>query len=260
MTEDSLRILIIQPDIVWNNPSENIRRLSAMLHLDNRSIDLLLLPEMFTTGFISTPQLISVDSQLETLDWMKKTAAERNCSVAGSVVYKEKDNYFNRLLCIHHNGKTDHYDKRHLFCMDGEEDAYTCGTKRTISIIKGWRICWQVCYDLRFPVWSRNQGDYDVLVYSANWPAQRSDIWNALLRARAIENQAYVIGVNRVGRDANNIEYLGESMVVNFKGITINEAAVKKELAIFCELTYSSLLDFRSRFPVWKDTDKFKLI
>jgi omega-amidase len=260
MAEEILRILLIQPDIVWNNAPENLRRYSAMLQSYDQPVDLVLLPEMFTTGFITTPEDVLENMQEEAVSWMKKTAAQRNCSIAGSLVIAEDHKYYNRLIYINALSEIDHYNKRHLFQMEGEEENYTRGTQRTISIFNGWRICWQICYDLRFPVWSRNQGDYDVLVYSANWPAQRSDVWNTLLRARAIENQAYVIGVNRVGEDENDIVYLGESMVVDPIGNVLNGINAGEEKLISVELNYPSLLDFRNKFPVLMDADKYNIL
>jgi predicted amidohydrolase len=230
-----------------------------MLQSYDRPIDLLLLPEMFTTGFITTPEDVMKSTQNETVLWMKEVAIRLNCSIAGSFVFAVDHNYYNRLVCMHASSVMDHYDKRHLFRMEGEDRHYTQGKQRTISLIKGWRICWQICYDLRFPVWSRNRNDYDVLVYVVNWPAKRSDVWNTLIRARAIENQSYVIGVNRVGEDKNKIAYMGESMAIDAKGNLINDIKRGYEQLITLELSYANLLNFRKKFPVQKDADKFSI-
>jgi len=259
MPEEILRILIIQPDIVWKNTIENLRKYTGMLHSYQKPVDLILLPEMFTTGFLSTPGDIPLDMQDEAVAWLKNNAVNGHCSIAGSLIIHENDNYYNRLMCANPAAETDLYDKRHLFRMTGEDEYYAPGTKRIISHINGWRVCWQICYDLRFPVWSRNRNDYDVLVYVANWPAQRSDVWKTLLKARAIENQSYVIGVNRVGKDGNDIEYIGESSVIDPRGNLLNSLTAGDEKLISAELKYSSLLDFRKKFPVLQDGDNFTI-
>ena len=260
MTAEVLRILIIQSDIIWKDTLENLRRYSSMLQSFEQQVDLILLPEMFTTGFLTVPENILEDMQEEAISWLKNVAVKRNCSIAGSLIITENHNYYNRLICAHASSEASFYDKRHLFRMDGEEEYFTQGMQRVISIIKGWRICWQICYDLRFPVWSRNQGDYDVLVYAASWPAHRSDVWNTLIRARAIENQSYVIGVNRIGKDGNDIVYLGESSVIDPKGNMINDFNAGEEKMISVELNYTPLLDFRNKFPVQLDADKFSIL
>jgi omega-amidase len=259
MTAETLRILVIQPDIGWNEVTKNLDHYSSLIQDFRQPVDMILLPEMFTTGFITHPKDVTIQDQDAALSWMRKTAADCNSSIAGSMIVSEYDRFYNRLVCMHPSAETDVYNKRHLFRMGGEEEFYTGGTKRTVSLIKGWRICWQICYDLRFPVWSRNQGDYDVLVYASNWPSQRSDVWNILLKARAIENQSYTIGVNRVGTDGNNIHYLGESAVIDPKGNVINDNNAGEEKLIFAGLSYATLTDFRSKFPVLQDADKFTL-
>jgi predicted amidohydrolase len=228
-----------------------------MLRSYQQPVDLVLLPEMFTTGFLSTPEDVSQSLQEEAISWLKNVAVTSHCSIAGSLIIHENHHYYNRLICAHPSDEVSLYDKRHLFRMAGEEKHYAQGTKRSISIIKGWRICWQICYDLRFPVWSRSRNDYDVLVYIASWPAQRSDVWNILLKARAIENQSYVIGVNRIGKDGNEIAYIGESSVIDPKGYAINNIIAGEEQLISAELKYSSLLDFRNKFPVLQDRDNY---
>lgn len=260
MPEEFLRILIIQPDIIWKNATGNLRQYDDMIGSYQKPVDLVLLPEMFTTGFLSAPEDIPQSMQEETISWMKNIAVLHHCSIAGSLIMHENNQFYNRLICVHPSAEISFYDKRHLFRMAGEEKHYAQGLKRTISMVKGWRICWQICYDLRFPVWSRNRNDYDVLVYVANWPAQRSDVWNVLLKARAIENQSYVIGVNRTGKDGNDITYIGESSVIDPKGHPIHNISTGKGELISAELSYSSLLDFRNKFPVWRDRDNFTVV
>ncbi|MBN1414458.1 MAG: amidohydrolase [Bacteroidales bacterium] len=259
MTEETLRILIIQPDIIWKDTTENLRHYSSLLRAYEKPVDLILLPEMFSTGFVTNPEEISESLHDDAIQWLKNIAESRNCSVAGSVIVMENRRYYNRLICMAPDSVISFYNKRHLFRMEGEEEYFSQGLQRTVTVLKGWRICWQICYDLRFPVWSRNKGDYDVLVYVANWPAQRSDAWNTLLRARAIENQAYVIGVNRIGEDGNGIVYLGESCAVDPKGILLNDFNAGEEKVIDVELNYTPLQDFRQKFPVMLDADKFTI-
>ncbi len=260
MAEETLRILIIQPDIIWKNATENLRRYSELLGTFEKPVDLVLLPEMFTTGFMPVPSAFTPSMQEEAMDWLKRIATDFRCTVAGSLAIHENMRWYNRLVCMSPDGETQLYNKRHLFRMTGENEHYENGNQRIISIVRGWRICWQICYDLRFPVWSRNRKDYDLLVYVANWPAQRSDVWKTLLKARAIENQSYVIGVNRVGRDGNAIEHLGESSVIDPKGNPVIPFAANEELLISAELKYSSLISFRNKFPVLEDGDDFTVM
>ena len=260
MTEEILRILIIQSEISWKDTAGNLQKVSSLVQKSEQSVDLILLPEMFTTGFISTPSDVPEGMQEKVLEWLRQTAKSRNCCIAGSMIVSEGNTYYNQLVCAHPSSETDTYNKRHLFRMAGEEEKYSRGLQRTISRIKGWRICWQICYDLRFPVWCRNQGDYDVLVVVANWPANRGNVWNTLLHARAIENQCYVLGVNRIGKDGNHIFYQGDSLVIDPKGNRVNDPNKEEEKLIYAELSYSSLLDFRSKFPVMRDSDNFMFL
>jgi omega-amidase len=260
MTEEVLRILIIQSAISWKDTAGNLQRYSSLMQRSEQPVDLILLPEMFTTGFISTPDDVTESMQEKALSWLKQTAVRLNCGVAGSMIVSEDNTYYNQLICAHPTSETDYYNKRHLFRVAGEEDQYSRGLQRTVSRIKGWRICWQICYDLRFPVWCRNQGDYDILVFVANWPASRGDVWNTLLRARAIENQCYVLGVNCIGEDGNHISYHGDSSVIDPKGNRINDPDNGEEKLIYAELSHSSLVDFRNKFPVLRDADKFMIV
>ncbi len=259
METEVLNVLLIQADIIWKDTDANLKRLGSMIESANQPVDLIILPEMFNTGFVTSPEEINNYKQDVVISWLHNQAKNKNCCIAGSIIFAENNTYFNRLLCVHANGISDKYDKRHLFRMAGEEKKYTAGDSRTITTIKGWKICWQICYDLRFPVWSRNKGDYDILAYVACWPSQRSDVWNTLLKARAIENQSYVIGVNRVGADGNNISYKGESMVIGPKGNFITQTHINEEQLIYSSLNYSELKDFRTKFPVLEDADKFNI-
>jgi predicted amidohydrolase len=195
----------------------------------------------------------------KTVTWMKEMSIRLGCDLAGSIIINDKGRYYNRLVWIRKNGDRHHYDKRHLFRMSGEEENYSPGRERLIVESHGIRFMPLICYDLRFPVWSRNRNDYDALIYVANWPAPRKDVWRTLLRARAIENQSYAIGVNRVGRDGMGIEYHGDTMVCNAKGEIIAEMAPLEPGTLTFSLSVEELDKFRAKFPVWKDADPFRL-
>ncbi|MBN2273425.1 MAG: amidohydrolase [Bacteroidales bacterium] len=259
MTAEILRILILQTDIIWKDTCGNLKHFDDLLQYYNQKADLVLLPELFTTGFLMTPGDISTEMQAKAVTWLNNKAFNLNSSIAGSMIIKQNKQYYNRLICAHPSSDISIYDKRHLFRMEGELKHYSRGMQRSISVINGWRICWQICYDLRFPVWSRCRNDYDVLVYVANWPAKRNDVWKTLLKARAIENQSYVIGVNRIGTDGNGIDYIGESCVIDPKGNLLNDLIADHEKLISAELNYTLLKDFREIFPVLSDADKFTI-
>jgi omega-amidase len=257
---NNIQVTLVQPDIIWLHAGENMAKYSAMLSGLNNSTDLIVLPEMFSTGFCTEPKTIAETMDGDTVRWMKRTAESMKCSVAGSLIIREGRRFFNRLIFIDQYENLTWYDKRHLFRMAGEELKFSAGINRLIVPLKGWQIGFQICYDLRFPVWSRNQDDYDVLVNVANWPAARNDIWNTLLKARAIENQSYTIGVNRVGADGNGILYAGDSMVINPKGVVIGELTASKEEIQTFTLSWDELNDFREKFPAWKDRDDFEVM
>lgn len=259
MGNKDLAITIIQPDIIWNDVSANLWNYSGILEKNSQKTDLILLPEMFATGFTINPLHLAESMDGETVRWMKKISEEKGCSVAGSVIIKEHDRYYNRLLFIDVSGYVEFYNKRHLFKMEGEEIHYTPGKKRLVATVNGWRINFQICYDLRFPVWSKNLNDYDLLVNVANWPGKRNDVWNTLLKARALENQAYVIGVNRTGKDGNGISYKGESQVISPKGNVMLNMEFRKNALETITLSLNELLDFREKFPVWDDWDRFAI-
>ncbi|MBN1158635.1 MAG: amidohydrolase [Bacteroidales bacterium] len=259
MKDREITITVVQPDVVWNDIQANLSNCSSIIEKNAGHTDLILLPEMFATGFTTDPGNFAEGMDGRTIRWMKEVSLKKGCAVAGSVIITDREHYFNRLVFVEPSGHIDFYDKRHLFRMEGEEIHYTPGIKRTIISLNGWRIALQICYDLRFPVWSRNVNDYDLLVYAANWPGKRSDVWNTLLKARALENQSYVVGVNRVGIDGNGISYRGESQVIGPKGNMLLNMGHGKNNSETVSLSMNELLEFREKFPVWLDRDRFSI-
>ena len=252
-----MRVVILQQDIAWADPAENVRQ--AEVAIDRRpGADLYVLPEMFTTGFATHPEGVAEKADSETLRWMVRKAAACRAAVAGSLAVEDGGRYYNRLCFVHPDGRVETYDKRHLFTYSGEDRHYTRGTRRVVVTFRGVRILLQVCYDLRFPVWSRNRGDYDVALYVASWPVGRIEAWSALLRARAIENQCYVVGVNRVGRDPV-AEYSGASVVIDPYGRTVATCEDHHVSAAEAVLDLEHLAAFRRKFPVLEDGDAFEL-
>lgn len=260
MTDNNLlNITIIQPDIVWENKEANLVQYEQAIASVKERKEVVLLPEMFSTGFSMKPELFAETMDGTTVDWMKKMAAKHRCILAGSLMIEEEGNYFNRLVWMQPDGNFGCYDKRHLFAYASENEHYKNGDKRLIVSVKGWKICLVVCYDLRFPVWLRNQQEeYDVLVVVANWPEKRSFAWKTLLQARAIENQCYAVGVNRVGDDIF-VHYNGESSVFGPWGETIwqhGHEAITHTLS----LNKKSLQQLRSDLPFLKDADRFVIL
>lgn len=251
-----MRLLLLQTDIRWHSPEENRNRASELIRTAPES-DLIVLPEMFTTGFATKPKGVA-EPTTNTLEWMKNTASDTGAAVAGSVAIEENGNYFNRFYFVKPDGSYTVYNKKHLFSFGGEHLEYTPGEERVIVEWKGWRILLQVCYDLRFPVFARNRNDYDLMINVASWPTVRIHPWNTLLRARAIENVCYVAGVNRVGEDPEN-SYSGGTVLVGFKGETVAEARWNQEDVVYCELDKGALDDFRKKFPALSDADAFEL-
>lgn len=252
-----MKIVILQTDIYWANPKKNLECAEEMLK-KYAEVDLFVLPEMFSTGFCTQPQGIAEPVESESLVWMKRVAAERNCAIAGSVAIEDGGKFFNRFYFVHSDGLVQSYDKKHLFTYGGEHKQFTPGTERVIVSYKGVRFLMQICYDLRFPVWSRNRGDYDVALYVASWPVPRIEAWKALLRARAIENQCYVVAVNRVGEDPN-CSYCGGSEVINPYGKTIAVCEDYRVCGAEAVIDMDVLEDFRKKFPVLNDADDFCL-
>ncbi len=254
-----MKILLLQTDIRWLSPQDNRRRAEELIET-SPEVDLIVLPEMFTTGFAVEPEEAAEPADTETLAWMRSVAARNNAAVAGSVAVVEDGKYYNRLYFVKPDGSFVKYDKRHLFTFAGEDKRYTAGTERVVVEWRGWRILLQVCYDLRFPVFARNRGEggYDMILYPASWPTVRSHPWNTLIRARAIENLCYVAGVNRTGTDPY-ASYRGDTAFIDFKGATVAEAAPDSEEAVICEADLEALRAFRAKFPALNDADKFTI-
>lgn len=253
-----LVLTIIQESIVWQDPVANRKHFGQLLEAHGRDSDLLVLPEMFTTGFNMTSTEQAETMQGETVAWLLDHAARLNADIAGSVMMKENGKFLNRLLWAKPDGSLITYDKRHLFSFAGENKSYTAGNERVIIDCKGWRCCPLVCYDLRFPVWSRNRKDYDLLLYVANWPKVRVDHWSSLLVARAIENLSYTAGVNRVGEDGGGHAYNGQSVVLDPKGKPIVEPGSRAG-CYTVTLDYAELQRYRNKFAALDDADEFAI-
>jgi len=264
--KDTLNISLIQTTLEWENPAANRLHFARLLEsLSPGSTDIVMLPEVFTTGFSMSPERIAepFSDTMDTLQWMRVWAAQLDVVITGSIAVKDGNRFFNRLLWVRPDGTYAAYDKRHLFQMAGEHHHYTSGKKLLIEEWQGWKICPLICYDLRFPVWGRNRMTsdgpmYDVLLYVANWPEPRREPWMKLALARAIENQCYTAAVNRIGKDGNGLEYSGDSAVIDARGNYILPPA-NDERIITAELSASDLQDFRMKFPVLKDADSFEL-
>jgi predicted amidohydrolase len=254
-----LNIAIIQPDILWEDIPANLHAYSATLDRINGSIDVVLLPELFTTGFTMNTVRLAETMQGRSVNWMAEMSRKFKCSITGSLIIKHEDKYYNRLIWMHKDGQYQFYDKRHLFRMGDEEKNYAPGDS-IITVKQGpFRIRPLICYDLRFPVWSRNKDDYDILVYVANWPAARHDVWSCLLKARAIENQAFAIGVNRIGRDGMGIGYTGDSLVFDARGKLLASLPKNSPGTLLVSLSVEDLKSYRKEFPVHKDADRFSI-
>jgi len=257
---ENLKITIIQTEIIQHNVDKNIKHLESLIKTNNPVSDLLILPEMFNTGFSMNPEELCETMSGVTITFLKKLASGMNADITGSIIIKENNLYFNRLVWIKPDGELLTYDKRHLFRMGGESKVYTPGSSPLTVNLKGWRIRPFICYDLRFPVWTRNSGmEYDLALYTANWPEARISHWETLLRARAIENQCYVAGVNRTGHDGNSNNYNGKSSVIDYYGNSVFSAG-SSECIKTVELSYHDLSAYRNSFPAWMDSDSFKLL
>jgi omega-amidase len=253
---ENLNITLVQPDIIWEDREANLKKYSKLLSGVEKT-HLIVLPEMFTTGFSMSPEKLKEPMEGASLQWMKALAREKNAAVAGSLIIEEQGKNYNRFLWVFPEGKVEIYDKRHLFTMSGEHLHYSPGNKKLVVEYLGWRFCPLICYDLRFPVWSRNTENYDVLFYVANWPSPRHHVWSNLLVARAIENQSYCIGVNRLGTDGTGLSYLGDSALVDPKGFA-TFLGDNEQVKTF-EISYDELYQFRKKFPVLEDRDEFTL-
>lgn len=279
----TLTITTIQTDIFWENKAANLESLEEKINAIGSKTEVAILPEMFSTGFSMQATLLAETMEGDTVSWMKQVAERNKIILTGSLIIKEKDQFYNRLIWMLPNGHFGYYDKRHLFGLGNENAHYSPGSKRLIASVKGWKINLQVCYDLRFPVWSRNQAiedtpswdesagnegadgpqvitrpEYDVLINVANWPEKRSHAWKTLLCARAIENQCYVIGVNRVGKDGHNVQHSGNSLVIDPMGEVLYHLADEEDVSTIT-LQKEKLEEVRTKLPFWKDVDRFTI-
>lgn len=260
MSNNTLKVLMVQPELRWQEPAENLTQLEALIRqaLESQQADLVLLPETFTTGFLGDLGREPEPMDGATVNWLKNMAARTDAAIGGSVAIGENGQRRNRFLFVTPDGEVRHYDKRHLFAHAGEHKRYVPGDERVIVRFRGWRIALNICYDLRFPVWCRNRNDYDLAVFVANWPAARAFAWASLLRARAIENQAFVIGINRVGRDGNGLDYLGQSAA--YDGLGCELLNLEGEVcAAVAELDLDALRKLRQELPFHADADGFQL-
>ncbi|MFN8416293.1 MAG: amidohydrolase [Cytophagaceae bacterium] len=253
-----IRITLVQTELYWENPVANRAMLEEQLS-EITTTDLIVLPEMFTTGFTMEASKVAELMNQDTFKWLKQMSQRFNACILGSYVVKEKNQFYNRLIAFHPDGKYEVYDKRHLFRMGEEHLTYTAGNDTLILEVKGWKIAPFICYDLRFPVWSRNKNQaYDAAIYIANWPAPRALAWKTLLQARAIENLAYVIGVNRIGTDGKNLPYAGDSRVVQFDGEILLDLGSKGAVETIT-LSKNKLEEYRKKFPAYLDADTFTI-
>ncbi len=254
-----MKIALFQTNLIWENPEANRTFIEENFINETEFFDLFVLPEMFTTGFTMNPEYVAETMQGETISWMKSLALKKDCAVCGSLVISENNSFYNRFVFVHPNGKIDFYNKRHLFSLAGEHQKYSKGTEKVIIDYKGWKICPQVCYDLRFPAFSRNHENYDLLLYVANWPKPRTNAWNILLKARAVENMCFVVGVNRIGFDENNHEYIGHSQIIDELGNQTLDAKEKQGVFII-ELDRNKMLETRKKLNFLSDKDEFEII
>lgn len=276
----SLTFTLIQSNLFWEDKTANLQQFEAKIKSIKERTEVVILPEMFSTGFSMKPEQLAETMDGLSVSWMKKIAMQQKIILTGSLMIKEGEDYFNRLIWILPNGTYGYYDKRHCFAFAGEHEHYTPGNKRLIAQVKGWKINLQICYDLRFPVWARQQqkddnhfpstsgegahradevAEYDILLYVANWPERRNHAWKTLLTARAIENQCYIIGLNRVGDDGNHIYHSGDSMVIDPSGEVLYHKAFEEDIFTIT-LEKEKLEEARNKFPFWKDADEFRIM
>jgi len=248
--------------LFWENKTANLANLAKKIMSMESYTEIIVLPEMFSTGFSMQPEIYAESMDGPTIDWMRNLAATKKAIITGSLIIKEEEKFYNRLIWMLPNGALGYYDKRHLFAYAGEDKHYTAGNKRLIASVKGWKINLQICYDLRFPVWARQlkgeAAEYDVLLYVANWPEKRNHAWKTLLTARAIENQCVTIGVNRVGLDGNNVSHSGDSLIVGPLGEVLYHCAYEEDIFTIT-LQKEEIINARSKFPFWKDADFFQI-
>jgi omega-amidase len=253
-----MKIALIETDLTWENIDENLSRFESILRHVDDDCDFAVLPEMFSSGFTMNPSIFTDEDLRRIPVWMKNMANQYGMALAGSSIAPGNNGYYNRFYFVFPHGEVDFYDKRHLFRMGEEQNHYLAGSARRVFHYLNWRILPQVCYDLRFPVWSRCRNDYELLVYVANWPAVRQDVWTTLLKARAIENQCYVVGVNRSGSDPQ-VAYSGGSVVFSPKGEVLSEKSIRHYSIIYANIDMQILSAFREKFPAWRDADDFSM-
>jgi omega-amidase len=253
-----MKIALIQSSLVWENPAANRNYFEEKINAITEKVDLIVLPEMFSTGFTMKPNSVAETMQGETVKWLQSLAKTKNAAITGSIIITENTNFYNRLLFVFPSGEIQFYDKRHLFSLAGEDKIYTAGKEKLILDYLGWRICPLICYDLRFPVFSRNVEEYDLLIYVANWPKPRIIAWDILLKARSVENMCYTVGVNRIGHDNSNLEYNGHSQLIDFMGDSVL-GHQETEGVFIVELHKEELLQTRKKFNFLNDRDDFEL-
>lgn len=256
---ETLFVVGIQASLFWENPQKNREYFESKINSLPLNINLVVLPEMFTSGFTMNAINVAEKMNGNTISWMQKLASKNNFAIAGSLVIEENSKFYNRFVFVHPSGKIDFYNKHHTFTLAGEDKIYTSGNQKTIITYKGWKICPLICYDLRFPVWARNTENYDLLLYVASWPIARIKAWDTLLKARAIENMSYVIGVNRIGVDDNGYEYCGNSLIVDYLGSQISDLQHNEEGIILANINKKAQEDTREKLGFLKDKDSFSI-
>ena len=256
---NTLTVALVQTTLSWENPNENRRLLNDKINSISNGVDLIVLPEMFTSGFTMNASIVAESMNGKTLTWLKELSKTKSAAIVGSLVILENDHYYNRLVFIEPSGKITTYDKRHTFTLAGEHKVYTAGIEKVVLNYKGWNICPLICYDLRFPVWARNVENYDLLLYVANWPKVRINAWDNLLKARAIENMSYCVGVNRVGLDGNNYEYTGHSAAYNVLGHRLDSIKENTENIEIVTLEKDHIKTYREKLGFLDDQDHFNL-
>jgi predicted amidohydrolase len=254
-----MKVAVIQSHLYWENADQNRMQFEKKINAIAENVDLIVLPEMFSTGFTMNPTTVSEPMNGTTILWLQRLAKSKNSAITGSLVIKENQNYYNRLVFVFPSGEIKHYDKRHLFSLVGEEKIYTSGNEKVLIEYKGFKICPLICYDLRFPVFARNVEEYDLLIYVANWPKPRITAWDVLLKARAIENMCFTIGVNRIGEDDNHHEYTGHSQVVDCLGNYLIEPQETASVFITV-LDKNKMFETRTKFGFLNDKDAFTVL
>jgi predicted amidohydrolase len=257
--QNELYIIGIQADLFWEDPAKNRGFFEERINSLPENTDLIVLPEMFTTGFTMNPEKVAEKMDGPSIIWMQKIAKEKKVAITGSLVITQHNNYYNRLVFVHPSGKIETYDKKHSFRLAGENKVYTAGNLKLIVTYKGWNICPLICYDLRFPVWARNVENYDVLIFMANWPVTRIKAWETLLKARAIENMSYVIGVNRTGVDQNDYEYSGNSLIIDYLGEEVASLQKNEIGLVTATINKTNQNEIRKKLGFLNDQDSFKI-